>query len=69
MAKFINTFTKLLKELFRLNNGPTIRLRAYPAPVRPNGRFDILTESGMVQPKALSPETYEGKMNARPYRC
>ncbi|KMP05330.1 hypothetical protein DIZ76_015650 [Coccidioides immitis] len=58
MSKFIQSYTTIPKELFRLNNGPAVRLRAYPGPQRPTGLFDLLTYSGNVRPKALSPTTY-----------
>lgn len=59
--KFIQSFNKIPKELFRLNHGPFIRLRAHPAPVRPQGKFDLLTEAGMVRPLAHNPASYECK--------
>jgi hypothetical protein len=61
MSKFIQSFTTIPKELFRLNNGRDIRLRGRPGPLRPLGVFDLLTEAGKVQPKALNPQTYKGK--------
>ncbi|WEW59977.1 hypothetical protein PRK78_005459 [Emydomyces testavorans] len=57
--RFIQAFTRIPKELFRLNNGKEIRLRAHPGPRRPWGLFDLLTEAGKVKPKALDPVTYE----------
>lgn len=54
-------YTITPKELFRLNNGPVVRLRAYPGPRRPPGLFDLLTYQGKVKPKALNPSTYEGE--------
>ncbi|KAL2859976.1 uncharacterized protein BJX67DRAFT_386463 [Aspergillus lucknowensis] len=57
--KFIQSFTKIPKELFRLNTGPAIRLRAQPGPVRPQRSFDLLTEADKVRPLALNPTTYE----------
>lgn len=57
--RFIQSFTRVPKELFRLNTGPTIRLRAQPGPVRPQRSFDLLTEAGKVRPLALNPATYE----------
>jgi hypothetical protein len=60
MSKYTKAFTTFPKELFRLNNGPKIRLRAFPGPLRPDRSFDLLTEAGKVKPKALSPETYDG---------
>jgi hypothetical protein len=61
MSKFIQSFTTIPKELFRLNNGRAIRLCGRPGPLRPPGRFDLLTEAGKVQPKTLNPQTYKGK--------
>jgi hypothetical protein len=61
MSKFIQSYTITPKELFRLNNGPVVRLRAYPGPRRPPGLFDLLTYQGKVKPKALTPSTYEGE--------
>ncbi|MCJ1364640.1 hypothetical protein MMC16_003754 [Acarospora aff. strigata] len=56
MAKFINTFKILPKELFRVNNGPSIRLRAWPT--KPKGSYDLLTEAGKVKPKGLDSKSY-----------
>ena len=61
MSKLIQSFTTIPKELFLLNNGRDIRLRGRPGPLRPLGVFDLLTEAGKVQPKALNPQTYKGK--------
>ncbi|KAI1954226.1 hypothetical protein LOZ57_000576 [Ophidiomyces ophidiicola] len=58
-VRFIQAFATVPRELFRLNNGPAVRLRARPGPTRPQGVFDLLTHNGMVLPKALSPETYQ----------
>ncbi|OXV11237.1 hypothetical protein Egran_01002 [Elaphomyces granulatus] len=57
--KFIRSFTRIPNELFRLNTGTIIRLRAYPGPTRPKRRFDLLTMGGKVRPLALNPATYE----------
>ena len=57
--EFIQSFEKVPKELFRLITGPSIRIRAKPGPLRPQGSFDLLTYDGKVQPKALNPETYQ----------
>ncbi|KAF9889436.1 hypothetical protein FE257_007338 [Aspergillus nanangensis] len=57
--RFIQSFAQIPKELFRMNIGASIRLRAHPGPVRPQRRFDLLTVSGKVQPKALDPASYE----------
>ncbi|KAJ5238276.1 hypothetical protein N7468_002895 [Penicillium chermesinum] len=57
--RFIQSFTHVPKELFRLNTGAAVRLRAQPGPVRPQRSFDLLTAAGKVQPKALDPASYE----------
>ncbi|KAL4941592.1 hypothetical protein BDV06DRAFT_235991 [Aspergillus oleicola] len=59
MSRFIRSYTVIPKEIFRINNGPIIRLRAYPGPRRPKGLFDLLTYEGKVQPKALNAFTYK----------
>ncbi|DAA75528.1 TPA_exp: hypothetical protein A8136_1602 [Trichophyton benhamiae CBS 112371] len=59
MSRFIKSYSVIPKELFRINNGRVVRLRAYPGPRRPPGLFDLLTHNGMVQPKALNPATYQ----------
>ncbi|KAM5467027.1 hypothetical protein MauCBS54593_005647 [Microsporum audouinii] len=59
MSKFIKAYSVMPKELFRINNGLVVRLRAHPGPRRPYGLFDLLTHGGMVKPKALDPATYE----------
>lgn len=61
MSKFIQSYSITPKEIFRLNNGPIVRLRAYPGPRRPPGLFDLLTYAGKVKPKALSATTYKGE--------
>ncbi|EGD87476.1 hypothetical protein H113_06073 [Trichophyton rubrum MR1459] len=59
MSRFIKSYSIIPKDLFRINNGRVVRLRAYPGPRRPPGLFDLLTHNGMVQPKALNPATYQ----------
>ena len=56
--RFIQSFTQVPKDVFRVNSGISIRLRAWPGPRRPHGVFDLLTTAGKVQPKALEPATY-----------
>lgn len=61
MAKYINRFTTVPKELFRLNNGPAISLR--DRTVKKTGSYDILSEAGQVKPKAITnPEVYESML-------
>ncbi|TPX21691.1 hypothetical protein DIZ76_015653 [Coccidioides immitis] len=57
--RFIQSFKKIPKDLFRLNTSTTVRLRAQPGPLRPQRSFDLLTIAGKAQPKALNPDTYE----------
>lgn len=59
MAKLINTFKLMPKELFRLNNGTSIALRDFAQ--KRGSSFDIVTKAGTVTPKALTPENYECK--------
>ncbi|KAK5936497.1 hypothetical protein PMZ80_011264 [Knufia obscura] len=56
MAKYINKFTTVPKELFRLNNGPAISLR--DRTIKKLGSYDVLTEAGKVKAKAANPQTY-----------
>ncbi|KAJ5470065.1 hypothetical protein N7530_007422 [Penicillium desertorum] len=56
--RFIQSFTQVPKDMFRVNSGISIRLRAWPGPTRPHGVFDLLTTAGKVQSKALDPATY-----------
>jgi hypothetical protein len=63
MMKFINSYRILPKELFRINNGPLVRLRPWDT-VRKPRRFDIyLTDEGIALPKALDRASYKGKPN------
>ncbi|OCK92041.1 uncharacterized protein K441DRAFT_688601 [Cenococcum geophilum 1.58] len=49
--------------LFRVNNGPITKLRAFDA--RPSRRsFDLLTIKGRAVPRALMPETYKAPNGA-----
>lgn len=67
MARYIKAFTKFPKELFRVNNGPKIRLRVYDSSAIAQRSYDVVAEAGAVKPKALSPETYEGKISSPRY--
>ncbi|KAK2749687.1 hypothetical protein FQN57_005910 [Myotisia sp. PD_48] len=67
--RFIASFSRVPREIFRTNNGPTVRLRAHIGPVRPRGKFDLLTtQDGRVLPKALTPAQYEWP-NGASLRC
>lgn len=60
MSKLIKTFTTVPLELFRLNNGMTVKIRARAGPLlNPQAKHDIATEAGLVKPKALDPSTYK----------
>lgn len=55
-------YRRFPKELFRLNNGPQIRLREYKS--RRGGSYDVLAnESGKIEQRALNPESYAGESN------
>ena len=55
----ISVFREFPKELFRVNNGLQVRLRAWT----PQRRiYDIFVVNGVVQPKALDQETYRGQL-------
>ncbi|KAK4695070.1 hypothetical protein P7C71_g2606, partial [Lecanoromycetidae sp. Uapishka_2] len=54
--RLIATFTTTPKELFRMNKGTSVALRAFPT--KPKGKYDLLTVAGKVIPKALDPLTY-----------
>ena len=58
MSKLIRTFTAIPIELFRLNNGSSVRLR--DRNVKPTGSYDLVTVGGKVKPKALDPKSYAG---------
>lgn len=53
----ISVFETFPKELFRVNNGRYVKIRAQQP-----GRYiyDIISQNGRVEPKALNPETYIG---------
>jgi hypothetical protein len=57
-SSFINAFKYIPKELFRVNNGHSIRLREWS--VKRQRSFDLFTEAGRVKPKALDPSSYKG---------
>lgn len=50
-------FTKFPKELFRANNGRSVKVRPW-SPQRSS--YDIFIEKGLVLPKALNPISYAG---------
>ncbi|KAF2752698.1 hypothetical protein EJ05DRAFT_446385 [Pseudovirgaria hyperparasitica] len=60
-ARLINIFRTVPRELFRVNNGPAITLREW----RGQGySYDVVTESGMVKPKALDAANYNAPNGA-----
>ncbi len=60
MSRLIKTFTAVLKEMFRINNGTSVTLR--DRNVKKVGSYDLLTEGGKVKPKALDPNSYAGNI-------
>jgi len=53
----VGVYRRFPKELFRLNNGPQIRLRE--CKLRRGGSFDVLADaSGNIKPRALELNTY-----------
>ncbi|KID84206.1 hypothetical protein MAJ_11275, partial [Metarhizium majus ARSEF 297] len=62
MSKFISAFKYVPVLLFRLNAGRSTKLREYSA--RRTRSFDVLSEAGMVKPKALDPSNYEAPNGA-----
>lgn len=67
MSKYIQRFTVIPKELFRVNNGPSVALR--DRSVKKMGSYDLMTEAGKVRPKALDPDTYAGWYPLKRYTC
>ncbi|UNI13307.1 hypothetical protein JDV02_000064 [Purpureocillium takamizusanense] len=55
LSNLIGVFRKFPKELFRVNNGPFVKLRVW-SPQRHT--YDIFIEQGLVVPKALDPSSY-----------
>ncbi|KAG7288366.1 hypothetical protein NEMBOFW57_007897 [Staphylotrichum longicolle] len=57
----ISIFNKFPKELFRVNNGPSVRLRTQ----RPHKyQHDVVPHNGLVLPKALDPASYSAPNGA-----
>ncbi|RSM03313.1 hypothetical protein CEP52_007461 [Fusarium oligoseptatum] len=55
VSNLISVFRKFPKELFRVNNGPQVKLRV----LQPKRHvYDIVTENGLALPKALDPSSY-----------
>jgi hypothetical protein len=57
--KLFAVFREFPKELFRVNNGLTVKLRVWAPQLHV---YDIFVRNGMVEPKALNPKTYLGKL-------
>ncbi|KAL8928977.1 MAG: hypothetical protein Q9208_001420 [Pyrenodesmia sp. 3 TL-2023] len=57
--RLMATFNFCPKEMFRLTNTLPFRIRHLPLRPPPGTPFDLITENGLVKPKALSPNTYE----------
>ena len=57
----LGVYRKFPRELFRLNKGPRVRLREYKS--RRGPLFDVVAnDDGNIEPKALDPATYTGKI-------
>ena len=64
-STMVLVFRTIPLRLFRVNNGPTTKLRAFDA--RPSRRsFDLLTVKGRAVPRALMPKTYKGGQQRYP---
>jgi hypothetical protein len=59
MSKYIARYGSFPKDLFRLNNGLSVRIR--DRAVKRTGSFDVVTEAGKVKPKAIDANTYQGE--------
>ncbi|KAI0427788.1 hypothetical protein F5Y09DRAFT_22533 [Xylaria sp. FL1042] len=59
---FIRSYKYIPIMLFRLNAGRSIKLREWS--VKRRRSFDVLTDDGIVQPRALDPSTYSGPNGA-----
>ncbi|TQV95269.1 hypothetical protein IF1G_06256 [Cordyceps javanica] len=57
----ISVFRKLAKQLFRVNDGYAVKLRPW-SPQRFS--FDVYVRNGLVQAKALAPDTYRAPNGA-----
>ena len=57
--RLVKTFTVFPKEFFRIT--ATLPFRVRDRPVRPPAGtiYDLVTEKGLVQPRALNPDTYQ----------
>jgi len=58
MSSFIKSFNVVPLMLFRINTGQNVKLRDLALKQRKS--YDILSEAGVVRPKALDPSTYAG---------
>ncbi|KAG6322181.1 hypothetical protein E4U22_000507 [Claviceps purpurea] len=56
MSRLISSFRFVPIQLFRVKAGKKIRLRDYAA--RKGKSFDVVSENGLIKPKALDPSSY-----------
>ncbi|KAM4067046.1 hypothetical protein HRG_001052 [Hirsutella rhossiliensis] len=61
MSKLIKVLRTLPTNLFRVNNGPQVRLREWS---RQRRVFDICPANGLVKPLALDPKSYRAPNGA-----
>ncbi|PNY23833.1 Uncharacterized protein TCAP_06224 [Tolypocladium capitatum] len=61
-SRMLGCFKHCPTTLFRLNNGAKIKLRDLA--VKGRGSYDVQSQNGFIQPKALDPLTYSGEKPA-----
>ncbi|KAL9030708.1 MAG: hypothetical protein Q9196_001206 [Gyalolechia fulgens] len=57
--RLIRAFTVFPKEMYRIHSGQQFRIRHHPTRPPPGTIYDLVTEDGLVKPKALNATTYE----------
>ena len=57
--KLLRMMTSFPEFLFRIAYSSYFRIRHLPAKPRPGTMYDLVTEKGMVMPRALHPATYQ----------
>ncbi|KAG6065422.1 hypothetical protein E4U32_007392 [Claviceps aff. humidiphila group G2b] len=67
MSHFISSFRLVPIQLLRVNAGKKIRLREYAA--SKGKSFDVVSENGLIKPKALDPPSYTGMSSTRRYHA
>ncbi|KAL9024221.1 MAG: hypothetical protein Q9180_007962, partial [Flavoplaca navasiana] len=57
--RLIKTFDIFPKELFRITTTLPFRVRDHPVRPPAGTIYDLVTKEGLVQPRALNPDTYQ----------